>query len=535
MTMTSKWLLLAVNEYKVNTARIRSMRRYLPFLVVLLLMIHILVIAPAAVGSVLDDAASLLLSRTAVAGIQVALFTIFSLFLIMPVATFLREADTARIDILLAAPVKPGDLLLGEFLGELPFCAILITVLSGLFTAVLEPMGLNIAQILVIIMIFVVTSISGLWIGTVIAALLRTWLAKLAGGRDLGGGIAMLVPLPVVAFAYAAWKGGLLEVVSNADGIAGTVMGLFPSSWGARIVVDFAQNAGNIHVPDTLAGLAALMGFLVASLWLGLRAADHAYSLEQTPLSASTVRPDGHFYGALKGLGGGGSFGTLVVSVFKDYGRRLQNISNIAYILGMLVLIGIFAAPGTGDEVGPLAGVMSALFLFPIMVIMATGDVTVQGKDNLFIYRKAPLGVDGYLRAMLVKGWIVMVPLAAITGGFLTAGQAQGLVVTSLMVLIVAAEVALILGLFMLNPAFSEKSPRIWVNIMIAIGLQALMTVLSIQLIVVSRGGLGETAPLAEYPALDLVSHMMGHLALVNWSFAGAFYLIGKRCLCRME
>ena len=193
----------------------------------------------------------------------------------------------------------------------------------------------------------------------------------------------------------------------------------------------------------------------------------------------------------------------------------------------MLVLINIFAAPSAGGDAGPLVGVMSVLFLFPIMVIMATGDITVQGKDNLFIYRKAPVGVDGYLRAMLVKGWLVMVPLAAITGAMVTLGGTQGVVVTSLVMLIVAAQVVLVLGLFMLNPAFSEKSPKIWVNIFIAIGLQLAMFILSTLPLALSGG-------VKEQPS-SLVTQVMGYLIPVSWSVAAAFYILGKFRLSRIE
>ncbi len=534
MTPRPKWAILALNEYRVNTARIRRLRRYLPFLVGIFLLIHIFVVAPAVVGFFMEDAVSLLISRTAVATLQITLLITFFGFLIMPLSTLLREVEMARFDILLAAPAGPGDLLLGEFIGELPFYAVLIVILSGFFTAILGPLGLGAAQILVAILIFTVTSISGLWIGTTVTAVARTLLARLAGGRDLGGAIAMILPLPLIAVAYSAWEGGLLEVLSDPNGIARTAMALFPSSWGARVVAEFARSPGVLHAPHIMASLGALAAFLGASLWLGSRVADHAYSLEGTCLSASTARPDGHLYRGLKVLGGGGSSGFLLVSVFKDYGRRLQNISNIAYILGMLALVGIFGAPSSG-EAGSTVGVMAPLFLFPIMAIMVVGDVTTQGKGNLFVCRQAPKGLDGYLRAMVAKGWLVMVPLAVVTGALFTAGQPQGVVLTSLMAAIVGAQVVLVMGLFMLNPAFSEKSPKIWLNILIAIGLQVVIFVLSMVLLVVCTGGLSQTAPTADISFDNVIVWIAGYLALLDWAVAGGFFFLGKSHLSRVE
>jgi hypothetical protein len=193
----------------------------------------------------------------------------------------------------------------------------------------------------------------------------------------------------------------------------------------------------------------------------------------------------------------------------------------------MLVLINIFAAPTAKGEAGPVLSVMTLLFLFPIIIIMVTGDVTVQGKENLFIYRKAPLGVDGYLRAMLVKGWLVIIPLASITGVLVTSGTHLGLFVTSLAVLIVAAQVVLVIGLFMLNPAFSEKSPRIWANMFIIIGLQVALLILSTLPLAIS-GGTQENPD-------SLLFLAMGYLVPINWLVAAVLFYLGRYRLHRIE
>ena len=88
----------------------------------------------------------------------------------------LKEMQTGQLEIFLAAPIKPSDVLLGEFLGDMPFYAILVIIITGLLTGFLTPLGLDILQLAIIILIFVVKILSGLWIGTVFAALLITRL-----------------------------------------------------------------------------------------------------------------------------------------------------------------------------------------------------------------------------------------------------------------------------------------------------------------------------------------------------------------------
>jgi len=170
--------------------------------------------------------------------------------------------------------------------------------------------------------------------------------------------------------------------------------------------------------------------------------------------------------------------------------------------------------------------ILPLLFLFPIVVIMVTGDVTVQGKENLFIYRKAPLGVERYLRAMLVKGWMLVVPLSGIVGALASLASASPLVTALFMMLIVAANVAFVIGLFLRNPAYSDKSPRLWMNIFIAMFVQIGAFTLSV--IVLTKGG-SLSQPIGGFPGL------MGLLALTSWSVAAVFYGLGKARLERME
>jgi len=269
----------------------------------------------------------------------------------------------------------------------------------------------------IVVMIFVITFLSALWIGNVIAALLRTRLGRTARGKDIGRGLAMIIALPMVALIYAIQFGGLISALAdpNASGTVKAFLSLLPSSWGAEVIVGFALNPGNISAMglEILTRFGGLVAFFLATLWLGARAANRAYSLEPTTFIASRAKPDGAFYNSVRSLGGGGSFGTLLVSVFKDYGRRLENLSNVTYIIGLLFLMSVFIAPTVSDDSPDVpVSLIMAQFLFPIVVVMVTGEVTVNGKEALFIYRKAPDGEGRLIKAMLLKSWLIAVPIA---------------------------------------------------------------------------------------------------------------------------
>lgn len=403
--------------------------------------------------------------------------------MIIPITNTLREEQAGQLEIFLAAPVKPSDVLLGKYLGDMPFYAIFIVIITGLFAGFLSPLGLDSLQLTIIVLIFVITFLSSLWIGTVIAALLRTRLGKTARGKDVGRALAMIIVLPMVALIYGIQFGGVLQALADpaTSGTVKALLGLLPSSWGSELIIGFALNPGNIGAIaiETLVRLISLILFFGTSLFIGAKTANRAYSLEPTTFTASTAKPDGVFFKTVKQVGGGDSFGTLLVSIFKDYSRRLENISNLTYMIGLIIMINIFIVPGTtsspNDSLGAVEmSLMLTQFIIPLIVVMITGDVTVQGKDNLFIYRKAPSGEARLIKAMLVKSWLIAVPIVGLTTTIAVFGAAQPSLIalfasTGLIILSAAAYAVFVLGLFLLNPAYSNKSMKLGVNVLITI------------------------------------------------------------------
>ena len=467
-----KWLVIARNEYRIRTSSIRGIRPYFPYLVIGLLAIYILLIAPAFVSLFIDDFLAFILSQVAVAMMQIILFMIFFYFIIILISNTLKEVQTEQLEIILAAPVKPSDVLLGEFLGVMPFYAIAATVIIGLFTAILYPLGLDLLQIAIIITIFVVMFFSAFWIGTVIAAILRTKLGKTTRGKDIEKALSLVIALPAIALLYAIMGGGLLEALANpgTNETVKAILGLLPSSWGAEVFISFASNPGNIAIVgfETLIRFGGLIVFFIATLWLGVKGADRAYSLEPTTFIAPKAKPDGAFYRTIKYLGGRGSFGILLISTFKGYSRRLQNLSYIAYAVGLIFLVNIFFT----NPNEPMDALIMGVFLFPFLAASVASDATLRGKDTLFIYRKTPSGVGRFVKARLVQGWLVAVPIAAIVTTISTIFIPQTTLISMLTnvgiaMLIVAANLAFALGLFLINPAYSEKGGEFVLNLMI--------------------------------------------------------------------
>ena len=532
---TPKWLVVARNEYRVGTSRVRRLRPILLFLLVGLIAAYIVFIAPMIVDRYLGDEAALILSQVAVSQVRVILAALFIYSIMIPIQTSLRQKPMGKLEIFLSAPIGAGDVLLGEFLGQMPTNAIFVSILAGLLSATLGSLGVGVGQQAVVVVVFVVTFFSGLWTGNVIAAVVKTRLGRTAKGRDIGKALAMALALPLVAMYYGMAYGGLLDAIANPDSgvLLKGFLALLPSSWGGDVILLIARNPGGLLIDSrVLMGLGGVVANFVGMLWLGGKIADRAYSLEPTAMTASRVGRDGAFYGAVRALGGGGSFGALVVSVFKDYARRLENITNVSYIIMVLIMMNVFITPqyegGPGEPPVPL---MLALFLLPIITVMVTGDVTVQGRELLYIYKKAPNAVWRFLKAMVLKSWIIVVPIAAGTALITSPLQPETtlagvLVNTVLMAIFASANAVFVTGLFLVNPAFSDKSPRLFLNVFIALFGGIAMFAASLY---IATLGMRLQDPIFGLTGVSLI-----HSGF-NIIFGYAALLVGKRKLLAME
>lgn len=459
-----KWFVVARNDYRVRLSSLRSLRPYFLPLVAVFLAVWIVYLAPAIVNVMVDDILAAFLSAAAVPLTQILLFMFFFMMLTFPISLALQEAQTGQLETFLSAPVRPGDVLLGEFMGLLPLYGIFIAAVTGFFTAMLHPLGLGLAQVALVIGVFVLTMVSALWIGTVVGALVRTKLGRTAHGKDVGRALALLIVLPPIAVLYAIMAGGLPEALANpgTSQTVRTILIALPSSWGAHVFANFVAHPGSLAgiALDTLLWFGGLALFFLATLWLGGRVANRAYSLELMSFTAPVSRREGAFFGVIRRVGRGRSFAPLLVSIFKEYGRRVENLSWVAYAVGLYIMVNVllFQPEDAGDSLFP------AIFLLPLLASAVAGDVTLRGKETLLICRKAPNGEGRYLRAVLVKSWIVAVPLGALIIAISTAltpqsGAGTVLWNTGYVAQLTFALTMFATGLFLLFPVPGE-TPR---------------------------------------------------------------------------
>jgi len=250
------------------------------------------------------------------------------------------------------------------------------------------------------------------------------------------------------------------------------LFGFFPWGWGSEVIVAFAQNPGDILVTEftTILQFSALVTFLIASLLIGGIVANRVYNLEPISFSASKTKSDSLFYNSIRKLGGSDSSGFLLASGFKTYFRKAKNIAWIIYGVGLIVVMNIFISQPDDPE----SAFIMSLFLGPLLAAFVVSDISLQGKDNLLLYRQTPTRTRKYLRIKLYQYLLTILPIVLIvetTVNLLVPDITLEILLLNvvLTLLIAAAAITFTLGLFLVNPAFTDKSGEFMINIQICV------------------------------------------------------------------
>ena len=163
---------------------------------------------------------------------------------------------------------------------------------------------------------------------------------------------------------------------------------------------------------------------------------------------------------------------------------------------------------------------------------MVTRDMTIRGKEILLLYRKAPLGEGRLVKAMLLRNWLIIVPLTGVLAALLTGFIAELSLVayaTGLILISAAGVVVFVLGIFLLNPAFSEKSMSFKINIFATlipyVGIFIISLIFSL-----TTGILFENAEV-----LHLMFYLVAIQSAMGWLVGIILLLMGKERLKRVE
>jgi hypothetical protein len=471
------------------TSKFRTNRKAVALLLFLIGVYWAVFVAPAIMSSFLDsfvEEVHLLLAITYPGLMRAVILLLWVMVLVYPISYALQEIRIGQWEIMLSNNVKSRDMLLGMFLGKIPSYSLLILfmapVLISPFMIIYE---VSLIGQLLSYLVIAIFAFSTLLLSTIVSTAIQAKLGDSARGNDIAKAMSLVV---VVLFLLP-----LYSIMYFSEGIAHLlgldVFLLLPSTWGADIITWITIYFNGIDLPtssilifEEILGLPAIIdalligGFAVLVIALGLIVPDRLFSFEGGPRTEK-VTTVGRENIVLRGIRkvAPGSFGLLLVSTLKDFGRKAQNISKVIYGMFLSILLPIMmtasglASRGDSEFLLVMISFMLSMVLGMICGITFGGIGFLESKDHLWIIKSTPNGVSKFIKARLVEGFLFGIPIVLVPVSITPLILALG--IFDIFVILIHAYIVLVgsilvgVGFTAINPAYeNSKSGAFYVN-----------------------------------------------------------------------
>ncbi|MEJ2295858.1 MAG: hypothetical protein P8Y23_13970, partial [Candidatus Lokiarchaeota archaeon] len=140
------WYRIAKNEIRLKTFRFRKERTVFFIILYALFLFWALFLGPYVIDLLLPDILKFYgstLKTVLHPIIEYFFLMIFIIFIIYPLFMLYRRLEIGIKDIILSSPAKPGDIFIGEFLGQMPFYTLVVLGIGPLGTSFLIQLNSN--------------------------------------------------------------------------------------------------------------------------------------------------------------------------------------------------------------------------------------------------------------------------------------------------------------------------------------------------------------------------------------------------------
>ncbi|MHA1960331.1 MAG: hypothetical protein ACW99U_08880 [Candidatus Thorarchaeota archaeon] len=482
--MTRKWLSIAKAEFYVLTSSIRNHRFAYVAALYALTVVWAAYLAPMIMGGFIQ----LLIPMSQIRVLLMSMFPglmrtvmlfLWILLLLYPLSYALQEIKIGQWEIFLSNNVSTKDILIGTLVGKMPLYGLIVMVLAPLlispFMLAFEVSFLGQALVYTALAAMVLSTI---WLSNFITALVQARLGDSSRGNDIAKALSFVIALIVIVPMY-----GVMFFMPVLSDILGMDAFLFmPFTWPADLVSWIAITFNGIGLTGSqILGFGAILqldiwtsALLTAAfglVWvpIALGAADRVFTIS-AGARTETITTVGRENIVLRGIRSlaKGPLGALTIVSLKDFGRKAQNISKILYGVVLAVVLPIIMQQVTiydGDamavaDILPMIGMMIGIVgVFPF-----AGTGFLESKDQLWIIQSAPSGASRFMRARLVSGFLMAIPLSlipSITISFMFGLEPlMALQVAVSSYIIVCGAVMVSMGITAQNPNYEDtKSP----------------------------------------------------------------------------
>ncbi len=492
----SLWKVIAKTELKRKTSGVRGHRVRFFFIVYIILILWAFLLAPYLFNLITSGFLSMLLEFMLLSDIITGLGLIMEFILMMfflmimmyPLQNINRKAEIGYKEIVLASPVKSGDIFLGEYIGKLPIYIVFILIFAPIMMGIINPiMNLNPFQFLIIYLSIIGLVVFAALVGTIFALWIEHKIAKSEKSRDLSKALEWILVIIMVIIMYSLIF--LFNHLMSHPELKNFFM-VYPSLWFSNIILYVIEPVLiETYVLNIWLSIIITIVVPLFVLFIAFKKADVFFSLESgIEKISSIIEKENKLYGFIRKISEQKWEG-LIITQFKGFFRKKENIMKIVYVVAIVVIEAImFTFMGEDDGFDIFGQTLQMILLILIvgmmMGIMIGNTIFIGSKDLLWVYKRSPRGVSAliysYLRMIIIL--IIFLDIGFTIIFSLLFKYNSSLVIFFFILFLVHGTISIsqAVGIQCLNPAFEEKGGDMMLNNGLFIGLSIGIIILNI-------------------------------------------------------
>ncbi|MHA2283882.1 MAG: hypothetical protein ACXAC5_23830 [Promethearchaeota archaeon] len=549
----SLWKIILKNEIRQKTYLFRKNRKLFLIVIYAIFLFWALYLGPilfdTIIPELLKDFSALIVPILSTL-VEYSFMILFVLYIMYPIFMLYRKSEIGHKDIILASPVKPSDIFLGEFIGQLPFYFLFILGMGPLVNSLLLQLNPNLTILhhFVLYIIIFMLLIFGLLIGTIISNWLELKMVINNRSKNFSNSLFVLVSFLLIISFYVFHF--LFDFIEHNPELKSWIA-FYPSYWYSNIllyIIDPLLIESYILNIWASIGLAITIPLLI--FYISYKKAKIFYDIEQQLSSnQKTVTREKKYYLFLRRITPHRYKG-LTITQFKEFFRKKENFPKLLYIGAFTALLGLFVFLSLDKPLLDFEGYwiispyIIRLFYFEYLLMMILSwigglifgifigiYVLMGSKDLLFLYKKSLRGIKAliysFFYAML---YIIIILDVVLTVFFSILFPLDFFVALTYFVLFpINSFIVLVqaIGFQCFKPLFEERGKNVYFNIYFIILLQVISLLISSSIIM-------PIIPITFDHSLGLI-----YILLINMGISSSIALLllhlGIRKLNRLE
>jgi len=505
------WKTIAKNEIRIKTSRFRNYRRVFFILVFSISLYWGLFIGPFFLDAIIPEVVKEYSYQFEALIIQLIEFTFISLFLVAvmyPLFVLFRKSEVIEKEIILAAPIKPADIIFGELLGHIPFYLIFILMIG--------PFGLTlILQIdpsvnLIYYLIYYLCLFTLYMFGSLIGTFISNWIEKVLGSKKLknfGNFFLLLTSILVIIVFYSFQF--MFNFIKNHPEFKGVFL-FYPSFWFSNIILYFVNfSLMDSYILNIWVNLLLAIFIPISISYIFYKKANSFYDLKiRAERESKIYNKEKAFHIFIKKITPR-KFKGLVIVQFKAFLRKKENILKLIYMIGTISVLGVLIYISFETQVFSLLieplnipivfqtrfdrnviiFILSWMGGLIFRIFMGMYDF-IDSKELLFTYKKSPKGIKALIYSFIYESLYFLIIYDIFLTFFFSAVFQIDFLISLLFFLTYIANSEIIflqtIGIQCIRPLFEERRKNLFFNNYLIFFIQIVSFLLSLFIFIYS-------------------------------------------------